>query len=99
MQHVSKSDVCNRCPPPLPKQKSEKHGGKGRGGGGVGWVWHFLAQLRPTFDFAYWAEHVDEAKRPKHVRLGPPDAAQVQANAENRKFKCDVARYLLDAST
>ncbi|CAJ1423665.1 unnamed protein product [Effrenium voratum] len=31
--------------------------------------------VKPTFDFAYWAEHVDE----------------VQANAENRKFKCDVA--------
>jgi len=31
--------------------------------------------VRPTFDFAYWAENVEE----------------VQKNADNRKFKCDVA--------
>lgn len=34
--------------------------------------------VRPTFDFAYWAEHVEE----------------VQKNADNRKFKCDVAEIV-----
>lgn len=34
--------------------------------------------VKPTFDFAYWAEHVEE----------------VQKNAENRAFKCDVARIV-----
>jgi len=32
------------------------------------------AFVKPVFDFAYWAEHVEE----------------VQRNADNRKFKCDV---------
>lgn len=34
--------------------------------------------LKPTFDFAYWAEHVDE----------------VQNNADNRKFRCNVAEVV-----
>lgn len=34
--------------------------------------------LAPTFDFAYWAEHVEE----------------VQQNADNRRFKCDVAEVV-----
>jgi len=33
------------------------------------------ATVRPTFDYAYWAENIEEA----------------QQNAENRRFKCDVA--------
>lgn len=32
------------------------------------------AIVKPTFDFAYWAEHAEE----------------VQRNAENRKFKCNI---------
>lgn len=36
------------------------------------------AVLRPTYDFAYWAEHVEE----------------VQRNADNRKFNCDVAEIV-----
>ncbi|CAK8995478.1 Serine--tRNA ligase [Durusdinium trenchii] len=34
--------------------------------------------VRPTFDFAYWAEHVEE----------------VQKNADNRQFNCDVAEVV-----
>jgi len=36
------------------------------------------AVVKPTFDFAYWAEHQEE----------------VQRNAENRKFKCDVGEVV-----
>jgi len=34
-----------------------------------------IQTLKPTFDFAYWAEHTEE----------------VQQNANNRKFQCDMA--------
>uniref|UniRef100_A0A7S3WQ74 serine--tRNA ligase n=1 Tax=Strombidinopsis acuminata TaxID=141414 RepID=A0A7S3WQ74_9SPIT len=37
-----------------------------------------MAAVKPSFDFAYWAEHPEE----------------VQKNADNRKFKCDVAEVV-----
>jgi len=36
------------------------------------------AVVKPTFNFAYWAEHAEE----------------VQRNADNRKFQCDVAEIV-----